>query len=73
MIWRILLALLKPLLDRFGWFQAGKERERRKAAQDAAQRRRDADEAGADESRKTDGLSDDDIRDRLRNRTSDWK
>ena len=64
-----LLGLLK-LFGIAGWW---KERGERKRLEDVLERRREADEAKADERADTDGLSDDDVADRVRDRKDDWR
>ncbi len=66
---RFLLGLLK-LFGIAGWWKARSDRKR---LEDTIQRRREADNAKADERKETDGLPDADIADRLRDRTDDWR
>ena len=72
--------LLGPLVSGFvsilklfgiaGWW---KERGERKRLEDVLERRRKADEAKVDERADTDGLSDGDVVDRVRDRKDEWR
>ena len=66
---RLWSAVVGPLTA-FMW---GSDRAKRKAAEDALERQRKADDATAKERKETSGLSDSDIVDRLRRRDGDWR
>lgn len=68
-----LFSALSRLVGPLMGYLAGKRGQKAKQAEDRLERRKDAENAGAQEREDTKGLSDSDVVDRVRRRDGDWR